>query len=94
MALLVICTSVLVMNTAVEVYAGSMGLGQALRELPGHLVAAIGVGAVASVILCPRTRGHALVRRGALVALLGSVGWLSFTIGVVVLYALAMSRFD
>jgi hypothetical protein len=92
--LLVICTSVLVMDAAVALYAGSMDLRHALREWPGHLVAAVGVGAGASVMLYTRAKGQTLIRRGALVALLGSVAWLCFTIGVVAIYALVVSRFD
>ena len=93
-ALLAACATVLLIDSAVEAYTGPMNLAQSLLAWPGHIVAAFAIGAVSSLVPVTPAGSDVRVRVAALVALVGSVGWLTFTIGIVVLYAIVMSTFD
>jgi hypothetical protein len=86
--------AVLLGDVALEAYSSPRNLGQCLRELPGHLMAAVSIGGACALVPLTRARLNAGVRLGALVALVGSAVWIGITESVVVLYALVMSGFD
>jgi hypothetical protein len=89
-----VCCGVLLGDLALEAYSSPRDLGQCIIGLPGHLIAAVVIGAASILVPYTRARLHAAVRIGALVALIGSIVWIGFTEGVVILYAVVMSAFD
>jgi len=82
------------MDTAVEAYTGPQTLAQCLLQWPPHLLLAITVGALASVIPLTGILTQAWIRVASLVFLLGSAAWLAFTVAVVASYAVVMRHFD
>lgn len=94
MILLGACASIFLIDSAVEAYTGPRSLAECLLEWPPHLLLAVGLGVVASIVPVTGVVTSVRVRVMALIAMLGSVACLGFTLAILVLYAVATSNID
>ncbi len=65
-----------------------------VADLPGHLLVALVVGSASSIIAASSLAKNRQLRVAAAASLLGSVGWMAFTIGVLGMMALVIENFD
>ena len=89
-----ICASVFMIDCAVEAVGTPRSFFASVADLPDQLLAALVVGTVSSMVSASPLVENRRVRIGALVSLLGSVGCLAFTIGILAMFALVMNNFD
>ena len=91
---LVVCASVFLMWWGADAVATPRSVFAAVADFPGHLLVALCVGTASAIILASSFGKNRRVRVAALASLLGSVGWMAFTFGVVAMMALVMDNFD
>ena len=89
-----VCASVFLMECAVEAVGIPRSFMASVADLPGQLLAALVIGTVSSIVPASPLGENRRIRITALIALLGSVGLLAFTIGILAMMALVMDNFD
>ena len=88
------CASFFLIWCAADALGTPQSFFASVAELPGHLLVALVVGSASSIVAASSLGKNRQLRVAAVASLLGSVGWMAFTIGVLGMMALVIENFD